>query len=160
MNNPFPQLLLERVAGNEKGGCWMLGYEFTEEQDMFRKNLREYLQKKVAPHLPLMEEKQEVLPEIVKAMADFELLGPCVTEEYGGPGMDMVMAGIIGEELGRNDPTASTAVYYLVDASWSHVFCRYGKEEGKRRYCPTWSRARSTAASPRPSRRSAPTWPT
>ena len=113
-----------------------MSYEFTEEQEMFRKNLREYLGKKVAPHLEQMEKKEEVLPEIIKAMADFELLGPCVTEEYGGPGMDMVMAGIIGEELARNDPTASTAVFYLVDASWSHVFCRYGKEEGKKEILP------------------------
>jgi len=114
----------------------MLGYEFSEEQEMFRQNLREYLQKKVQPHLHEMEKKEEVLPEIIKAMADFELLGPCVPEEYGGPGMDMVMAGIIGEELGRNDPTASTAVFYLVDASWSHVFARYGKEEGKKEILP------------------------
>ena len=114
----------------------MLSYEFSEEQEMFRKNLREYLGKKVAPHLHEMEKKEEVLPEIIKAMADFELLGPCVPEEYGGPGMDMVMAGIIGEELGRNDPTASTAVFYLVDASWSHVFARYGREEGKKEILP------------------------
>ncbi len=114
----------------------MLDYTFTEEQEMFRQSLREYLQKKVAPHLPAMEEKQEILPEIIKAMAEFELLGPCVTEEYGGPGMDMVMAGLIGEELGRADPTASTAVFYLVDASWNHVFCRYGNEEGKKEILP------------------------
>jgi acyl-CoA dehydrogenase len=114
----------------------MLDYEFTEEQEMFRQSLREYLQKSVAPHLPKMEEKQEITPEIMKAMAEFELLGPCVTEEYGGPGMDMIMAGLIGEELGRTDPTASVAVFYLVDASWSHVFCRYGTKEGKKEILP------------------------
>jgi len=114
----------------------MLDYTPTEEQEMFRKNLREYLQKKIVPRLPEMEEKQKIGPEIMKAMAEFELLGPCVEEKYGGPGMDMVMAGIIGEELGRADPTASTAVFYLVDASWSHVMCRYGKEEGKKELLP------------------------
>jgi alkylation response protein AidB-like acyl-CoA dehydrogenase len=114
----------------------MLDYEFTEEQEMFRQSLREYLQKKIVPHLPKMEEKQEITPEIVKAMAEFELLGSCVTEEYGGPGMDMVMAGLIGEELGRVDPTASIAVFYLVDASWSHVFCRYGTKEGRKEILP------------------------
>ncbi len=45
-----------------------MDYEFTEEQDMFRQNLREYLHKKVAPHLPEMEKKEEVLPEIIKAI--------------------------------------------------------------------------------------------
>lgn len=110
---------------------------FTEEQNMFRESLREYLQNLITPEVvEHMEEKREIPREVIKGMAEFELFCPCTPEEYGGPGFDMVTCGIVGEELSRVDPTGSTCVYYLVPASWSRSLIYYGTEEAKQELLP------------------------
>lgn len=110
---------------------------FTEEQEMFRKSLREFLQNLITPEvIAHMEEKREIPREVVKAMAEFELFCPCAPEKYGGPGFDMVTCGIVGEELARVDPTGSTCVYFLVPASWSRPLIFYGTEKAKQELLP------------------------
>lgn len=110
---------------------------FTEEQTMFRESLREYLAKHIDQDvINHMEEKREIPRKVIKAMTDFELSCPTVSEEYGGAGFDMVTAGIVGEELGRADPTGSTCVYYLVPCSWARLIDLYGTEEAKQELLP------------------------
>jgi len=110
---------------------------FTEEQNMFRESLREYLQNLITPEVvEHMEEKREIPREVIQGMAEFELFNPCIPEEYGGPGFDMVTCGIVGEELSRVDPTGSTCVYYLVPASWSRSILYYGNDEVKQELLP------------------------
>jgi len=110
---------------------------FTEEQQMYRESLRKHLAKlitaKVVEH---MEETREIPKETIKGMADFELSCPLVSEEYGGAGIDLVTAGIIGEEIGRADPTGSTAVYFLVPAAWSRMIFLYGTKKAKEELLP------------------------
>jgi acyl-CoA dehydrogenase len=104
---------------------------------MFRESLREYLQNLITPEVvEHMEENREIPREVVQGMADFELFCPCIPEEYGGPGFDMVTCGIVGEELARVDPTGSTCVYYLVPASWSRSIIYYGNDEAKQELLP------------------------
>jgi acyl-CoA dehydrogenase len=110
---------------------------FTEEQTMFRESLREYLAQHITQEvIEHMEEHREIPREVIKAMAEFELFCPTIPEEYGGPGFSMVDAGIVGEELGRADPTGSTCVYYLVPASWSRSIYYYGNDQAKEELLP------------------------
>jgi acyl-CoA dehydrogenase len=109
---------------------------FTEEQELFRESLREFCDQNIVPKRDILEEKQEIPDEIVKALAEFELLAPSVSPEYGGPGFDAVTAGIAAEELARADPTCSIPVLYLVECSWGHVFNKYGTEEAKKEILP------------------------
>jgi acyl-CoA dehydrogenase len=114
----------------------MLNYTFSEEQEMFREGVKEFGERNIVPKIGEMEKNTEIPEEIIKKMAEFELLGACVSPDYGGAGLDAVTAGIAAEELGRVDPTCSIPVLYLVEASWGYVFSTYGKEEAKKEILP------------------------
>jgi len=110
---------------------------FTEEQNMFRESLKEFFAQNITTEvIEGMEEKEEIPQDLVKKMAEFELLGCTADPDYGGAGFDAVTCGIVGEEIGRADPTCSTAVYFLVQASWGHVLNKYGTEEAKKEIFP------------------------
>jgi acyl-CoA dehydrogenase len=109
----------------------MVDYSFTEEQDLFRESLKEFCAREITPKNELLEKSKEMPEEIVKALANFELLGMTIAPEYGGLGGDAVTAGIAAEELAMANPNCAIPVFYLVMNSWSHVLNKYGTEEAK-----------------------------
>jgi acyl-CoA dehydrogenase len=114
----------------------MITHEFSEEQEMLRQSVREWAARNLTPRVPEMEKNKEIPDDLIKSMAKMELLCPTADPEYGGSGFDAVTAGIVGEELGRADYTASIPVFYLVQASWAHVFDKYGTHECKLKHIP------------------------
>lgn len=121
----------------------MLDFTFTEEQELFRKTLREFCQKKIAPTLREMEEKKRIPMEVIRGMAELGLMGVTASPEFGGAGADPILAGIAGEEIGRADITCATAVFYLVPASWGHILNTYGTKETKREVFQSLCKGRS-----------------
>ena len=84
----------------------MVDYNFTEEQELIRKSVREWCEK----NLPMekvreMDTNQKIPREIVKGMGDLGILLPTVPTEHGGAGLDWVAACIIAEEMGYADVT-------------------------------------------------------
>lgn len=114
----------------------IMNFSLTEEQELFRKSVREFCTKKLAPHAAQIDEKGEIPPEIIKSMADFGLLGITISEKYGGSGADFTMAAIAAEEIARADISMATAVYYLVEAGWGYLFEKYGTESAKEEILP------------------------
>lgn len=114
----------------------MIDYTYTEEQELFRESLKEYCTKQILPLVEQLEGAKELPVSIIKALADFELLGMMVDPEYGGLGLDAVTTGIAAEELARTDPSCAIPVYFLVVNSWAHVIDKYGTEELKREILP------------------------
>lgn len=109
---------------------------FSEEQELFRESMKEFCEQNIAPQYRVMDEKHEIPDETMKALAEFELMAPSVSADYGGAEFDAVTAGIAVEELARADPTCSIPVLYLVQCSWGHVFNKYGTEEAKQEILP------------------------
>ncbi len=68
----------------------MIDFTFTDEQEMFRKASREFAENRVAPFVPEMEKTGKVPPDLVKALAEAEMLAITVPEEYGGLGLGFV----------------------------------------------------------------------
>jgi Acyl-CoA dehydrogenases len=114
----------------------MLDFTFSEEQEMIRESVRDFAQKKIAPIAMEMEKTKQIPEDVIQGMADLGLIAPTVSTKYGGQGFDAVTAGIIAEELAKADPTGSIPVFYLVQASWGHVFDKYGTEEAKQEILP------------------------
>ncbi len=121
----------------------MLDFTFTEEQELFRRIVREFSQKKIAPIVRDIEEKERIPNDVIKGMAELNLMGITASPEFGCAGADPILAGIAGEELGRADITCATAVFYLVPASWGHVLNTYGKKETKQKVFPSLSKGKS-----------------
>jgi len=108
----------------------MIEFEFTEEQQLFRKAIHEWCQK----HLPLEVvremDKTGLMPKgLVKEMADLGLLIMTAPQEHGGPGADWITACIAAEELGYYDISCAIPVFFLVQSSWGYVVDRYASEE-------------------------------
>ena len=104
----------------------MVDFSFTEEQDLFREAIREWLQK----NLPLEkvrenDEKHELPMSLLKGIGDLGLLCMTIPEEHGGAGADWVTTTIAAEELGYADLSIALPVFFLVQASWGYVVDRY-----------------------------------
>ena len=115
-------------------------FGWTEEQEMWRKAVRDFAQKEIKPRVREMDTQGKIPQEIIKGMAKLGLLALTVSEEYGGAGADWMMATIAAEELGRADISLAVPVLYLVEAAWGFIFDKYGTPEAKEEYLPKVTR--------------------
>ena len=89
---------------------------FTEEHELFRQSLRDFLQKEVVPHVDEWEENGKIDPSIWKKMGEMGFLGISYPEEYGGMDLDFFYTVILLEELQRVNSGGFAA------AIWAHVY--------------------------------------
>lgn len=108
-----------------------MNYEFTEEQKMFQQTIREFGKKKITPIVQEMEKNAKIPDDVIKGLADLGILGMTYSEKYGGANADPILAGIVGEELGRADISCAIPVFYLVPATWGYILHQYGSENAK-----------------------------
>ena len=90
----------------------MLDYTFTEEQEMFRKQVADFCQKEIAPGYKERLKTHEFPMELRRKMASIGLCGLNIPEEYGGMLSDMVTFGIATEEISKVDQNAQ---FYCFD---------------------------------------------
>jgi alkylation response protein AidB-like acyl-CoA dehydrogenase len=112
----------------------MIDFTFTEEQEMFRKAAREFAENRVAPFVPEMEKTGKVPPDLVKALAEAEMMAITIPEEYGGLGLGFVARMIALEEISR--VSTATAMMLQVFALGIDPIVRFGTEEQKQKYLP------------------------
>ena len=75
---------------------------FTEEHEMFRKTVRNFVEKEINPYVEEWEEAGIApLHDIFKKMGDMGLLGLGYDEVYGGGNADIWFTVILHEEIGR-----------------------------------------------------------
>lgn len=108
----------------------MVNFDFSEEQKLFRKAVREWCEKE----LPLerireMDSQGEIPKEIIKGLSDLGLLLMTIPEEHGGAGTDWTTACIAAEELGYADISIALPVLFLVENSWGFVVDKYCTEQ-------------------------------
>ncbi|MCK5654323.1 MAG: acyl-CoA dehydrogenase family protein, partial [Dehalococcoidia bacterium] len=84
-----------------------MSFVFSEEEELFRRQVQEFAQKELAPGAKERAKKTEVDMKIVKQMADLGLLAMNVPEKYGGQTVSWVTVGIAIEELAKVDFTVS-----------------------------------------------------
>jgi acyl-CoA dehydrogenase len=108
----------------------MVDFSFTEEQELFRKSVREWCEK----NLPLekireMDTQGWIPQELLQSMGQMGLLIMTAPEEHGGTGSDWVTACVAAEELGYADVSIALPVLWLVESSWGYVVDRYASEQ-------------------------------
>jgi len=113
-----------------------MDFSWTEEQEIWRRTVHDFAQKKIKPKVREIDTNKEIPEEIIKDMAKLGLLAPTTSKEYGGAEVDWTMACIAAEELGRADISLAIPVLYLVESAWGFIFSRYGTPEAKEEYLP------------------------
>src|SRR5678815_835655 len=79
----------------------MLTTFFRDEHEIFRKTLRDWVQKEIVPHVNEWEEKELFPREIFNRCGELGFLGVHYPEEVGGSGGDYWYSVVWGEELVR-----------------------------------------------------------
>ncbi|MGD0158947.1 MAG: acyl-CoA dehydrogenase family protein [Candidatus Bathyarchaeia archaeon] len=107
-----------------------MDFSFTEEQELFRKAVREWCEK----NLPMekireMDTRGSIPQELLRSMGEMGLLIMTAPQEHGGTGADWVTACIAAEELGYADVSIALPVLWLVESSWGYVVDRYASEQ-------------------------------
>lgn len=113
----------------------MIDFSFTEEQELFREAVREWLGKNLSlEQVRENDTKHEIPKSLINGLGDLGLLLLTLPEEDGGVGADWVTATIGAEELGYADISVATPVFYLVQASWGYVINKLASETIKEQY--------------------------
>jgi len=113
----------------------LVDFSFTEEQELFREAVREWLSKNLTlEQVRENDTKHEIPRSFIKGMGDLGLLLLTLPEEDGGSNADWVTATIGAEEMGYADISVASAVFYLVQASWGYVVNRLASEAVKEGY--------------------------
>jgi butyryl-CoA dehydrogenase len=109
--------------------------ELTEEQQMIRDMIYDLAEKHIKPKAAERDVTGEFPADVIKKLAELNLLGICVPEEYGGAGLDSMSSTLIVEEISR--ACASTGVIVAVHNSLAiSPILEHGTEAQKKKYLP------------------------
>ncbi|MEW6757254.1 MAG: acyl-CoA dehydrogenase family protein [Acidobacteriota bacterium] len=112
----------------------MSGPPWTPEHEAFRRAVRSFLEREVAPHADDWEAAGRIPREVFRRMGDLGFLGITAPEAHGGAGADVFMAVAFLEELPRSRMggfCASVSVQQFM--ATAHIAAA-GSEALKRRY--------------------------
>lgn len=111
-----------------------MDYFLTEDQIMIKDLVRQVAEEKVVPVREELDEKEEFPWEIMKVMAQSDLFGLFIPEEYGGLGKGCIELCLTVEELSRACLGVSTT--FAANALGTYPMLFFGFEEQKKKYLP------------------------
>jgi acyl-CoA dehydrogenase len=112
-----------------------IDFGFTEEQELFRRTLKEYFAKILTPKAKELRKERMITPEVHKAITSQGLFGLLLPKEWGGSDADYVTFTIAVEELTKADTTGmSIPVWY--GAACARVINVYGNADLKEEVLP------------------------
>jgi alkylation response protein AidB-like acyl-CoA dehydrogenase len=121
-----------------------LDYFLTEQQEEIKRLTRTIAEEKVLPVRAELDEKEEFPWEIMKILADTDLFGVYIPEEYGGLGGGILDLCLVVEELSR--VCSGVAVSYAASGLGTLTLLQYGTEEQKQKFLPDIASGRKLAA--------------
>jgi short/branched chain acyl-CoA dehydrogenase len=121
-----------------------MSFELTAEHETFRKVVRDFAEREVAPHVARWDRDHHLPIEVVHAMGDLGLFGLVVPEEYGGSGADFTTLCVAIEELGRVDQSIGITLEAGVGLGINPILT-FGDDEQKQRWLPDLVAGRALA---------------
>jgi len=107
----------------------------SEEEEMFRRSVRDFAREKVQPRARQMDEEAHFDPALLREFFDLGLMGIEIPEEYGGAGGTFFQSILAIEEISYADASAGVIVD-VQNTLVSNIFLRWASEDLKRRYFP------------------------
>src|SRR6266704_1606780 len=111
----------------------MIDLQLTDDHEALVQTVREFAQKEVAPYIKEWDEKQYFERAVFDKMAELNLLGVCIPENYGGAGFDYISLGLVCEELEAVDTFLRVAMSVHTGLN-SLTLLTWGSEEQKQKY--------------------------
>ncbi|TWE12073.1 acyl-CoA dehydrogenase family protein [Rudaeicoccus suwonensis] len=113
-------------------------FELTKEHEEFRRLVRDFAEREVAPHVAEWDRAHHFPTELVPKMGELGLFGLVVPEEYGGAGLEegaFTYLCLAIEELGRIDQSIGITLSAGVGLGINPILT-YGSPEQKQRFLP------------------------
>src|SRR4029450_6772100 len=107
---------------------------FTEDPELFRRQVRRFVEKEIAPKVAEWNARGMSDRESWRRAGAEGLLGVCAPTEHGGPGADFLDAAIVNEEMAGVG--AHGMMVSLHSAICLPYLLAYGTDEQKRRLAP------------------------
>lgn len=119
------------------GGDHLMDFSFSEEEELFRKTVRDFCTKNIAPRIAEMEEKAKIPEDLLECMAQHGLFGLNVSSAHGGLETSFINTAIAAEEIGYADISLSIAIFpFLIESSFAYVVDKYGTRQLKEEILP------------------------
>ncbi len=109
-------------------------FQFSSQQELLRKSIREFSEGAVAPKVQHMEETDEVPWDLYKAMSAQQYMGILISREFGGSGLGHLARIIMLEEVGRISASAAMALQIFHMGTVPIV--EFGNDAQKKKYLP------------------------
>jgi butyryl-CoA dehydrogenase len=122
-----------------------MDFELSEEQEAFRKVVRDFAEAEIAPHAEEWDRTHHFPVDAVLAMGELGLFGLPFPVEYGGSGADFTTFCLAVEELGRVDSSMAITLSAGVGLGANPIFA-FGTEEQRRRWLPPLCAGEALAA--------------
>lgn len=113
----------------------MNAFEFTEEQNMLRDMVREFVNAEVKPVATSIDENEEIPSDLIKKIGELGLMGTVFPEEYGGGGFGEIGYCIAQEEMARGCLSTATMIGAHMSIGTNAIYLG-GTEELKQKYLP------------------------
>lgn len=111
-----------------------MNYFLTEEQQMIKDLAAKIADEKIAPVAIKYDEEGHFPHDIVKVLAESDLCGVYIDEEYGGLGGGVFEMSLVVEELSR--ACGGIALAYAGTGLGTYPIILFGNDEQKRKYLP------------------------
>ena len=115
----------------------------TEEQKMIRDLCRKIAREKIKPVAAEYDEKEEFPWPIVKILADSDIFGVYIAEEYGGMGGGVFEMALATEELSWG--CGGIALAFAATGLGTFPIILFGNDEQKKKYLPKIAKGTITA---------------
>ncbi len=107
----------------------------TEDETLFRDNIRQFADDKIRPLVKEMDEKAVFEKSLIHEFFQLGLMGIEIPEQYGGGGAKFFEAILAVEELSRVD-ASSGVIVDVQNTLVNNALLRWGSAEQKKRYLP------------------------
>src|SRR3984957_14644482 len=112
-----------------------MDFELTPDQQLLRDTVREFARAEIAPVAERLDRDHEFPYEIVRKLAELDLMGIPFPQEYGGAGGSSADYAIVVEELTRIDSSVAITLCAHTSLGTQPLYL-FGSEEQKQRFMP------------------------
>ena len=110
-------------------------FELSPEHEQFRRTVRDFAEKEIAPHIAQWDRDHHFPVDVVKKMGDLGLFGLTAPEEYGGADGDFTSLCVAIEEIGRVDQSMGITLEAAVGLGINPILT-FGTDEQKQQWLP------------------------
>ena len=111
-----------------------MDFTLNDDQKMILELVNEVCEKEFAPRADEVSAKGEFPTDNIKKLAELDLFGITIPEEYGGLGMNYLTWTLISERISRACTT--TGLIFGTNLLCTYPLLQFGNEEQKRKYLP------------------------